>query len=221
MNTAKLVERADELIKAGDAVLKTDHLEGAYHMISTMENKSFRSASLSFIEMVYGTAHSYYKEFNKETDGWRPANAKAGIGILISIKNEIEGGWLTTVRGLVSAEIFSDFLEMSKYLLSNDYKDAAAVIIGSTLEEHLRQLCGNNSIETTGKTGDVDAAKKADLLNSDLAKAGVYNKLDQKNVTAWLDLRNKAAHGQYDQYNKGQVETMLSGVSEFCARTNS
>lgn len=221
MNTAKLVERADELIESGNAVLATKHLNGAFSVVDTMMNKSFRAASLSFIEMVYGTTHSYYKEFNKETDGWQISNLDAGIGILISIKNEIEGGWLTTVRGLVSAEIFSDFLEMAEHLLSNDYKDAAAVIIGSTLEEHLRQLCINNSIETTVKTGDADVAKKADLLNSDLAKAGVYNKLDQKNVTAWLDLRNKAAHGQYDQYNKGQVETMLSGVGEFCARTNS
>jgi len=45
--------------------------------------------------------------------------------------------------------------------------------------------------------------------------------LDQKNVTAWLDLRNKAAHGLYDQYNREQVETMLKGVIEFSARTAS
>ena len=140
---------------------------------------------------------------------------------MAAIKNEIDGGWLTSVKGLITAEVFSDFFEMADHLLSNGYKDAAAVIIGSTLEEHLRQLCIRNSIETTIKADNAAVAKKADALNSDLAKADVYNKLDQKMVTAWLDLRNKAAHGQYGEYNKEQVETMLRGVNEFCSRTTS
>ena len=35
----------------------------------------------------------------------------------------------------------NDFLDMAYHLLENDYKDASAVMIGSVLEEHLRQLC--------------------------------------------------------------------------------
>ena len=60
--------------------------------------------------------------------------------------------------------------------------------------------------------------KKADSMNNDLASAGVYSKLDQKNVTAWLDLRNKAAHAQYGEYNADQVQNLLIGVREFAAR---
>jgi hypothetical protein len=60
--------------------------------------------------------------------------------------------------------------------------------------------------------------KKADSLNSDLAKAEVYTKLDQKSVTTWLDLRNKAAHGKYDKYTKAQVELMVQGVTDFLVR---
>ena len=55
-------------------------------------------------------------------------------------------------------------------------------------------------------------------MNNDLAFADVYSKLDQKNVTAWLDLRNKAAHGKYDEYNADQVRNLLVGVREFAAR---
>ncbi len=60
--------------------------------------------------------------------------------------------------------------------------------------------------------------KKADLMNADLAGAGVYNKLDQKSVTAWLDLRNKAAHGHYGEYTAEQVLSMLGAVQEFMTR---
>ena len=60
--------------------------------------------------------------------------------------------------------------------------------------------------------------KKADLLNSDLAKSNVYSKLDLKNVTAWLDLRNNAAHGKYDEYTREQVAVMISGIRDFLTR---
>ena len=36
--------------------------------------------------------------------------------------------------------------------------------------------------------------------------------------TAWLDLRNKAAHAQYGEYNHDQVQNLLIGVREFAAR---
>lgn len=55
-------------------------------------------------------------------------------------------------------------------------------------------------------------------MNADLVKANVYNKLDQKQVTAWLDLRNKAAHGKYTGYSKEQVDLMIQGIINFMSR---
>jgi hypothetical protein len=98
---------------------------------------------------------------------------------------------------------------MSNYLLEQDYKDPAAIIAGSVLEEHLRQLCAANGIDIEFQSQGVAKPKKADTLNSDLGNFNIYNKLDQKAVTMWLDLRNKAAHGHYDQYTKEQVSNMI------------
>jgi hypothetical protein len=96
-------------------------------------------------------------------------------GVLSALRTAYAEGYLDTVVELVHADIFSDFVEMAEYLLSEGYKDPAAVIIGSVLEEHLRQLCVRNSIpvDAAGK------AKKADQLNADLAGKAVYSKLDQ------------------------------------------
>jgi len=60
--------------------------------------------------------------------------------------------------------------------------------------------------------------KKADAINSELAKQGVYNKLEQKSVTAWLDLRNKAAHGKHGEYKENQVKQLIIGVRDFIVR---
>lgn len=55
-------------------------------------------------------------------------------------------------------------------------------------------------------------------MNDDLAKASVYGKLEQKSVTAWLDLRNKSAHGHFSEYDKKHVEIYLQGIRDFLDR---
>lgn len=140
------------------------------------------------------------------------------IGIVEGLKADVEAGSLLGIKELIHGEVFGDFLEMASYLLDEGYKDPSAVIAGGTLEAHLRQLCQKSGIafEITCSSGV--RPKKADQLNSELSNASVYSKLDQKNVTAWLDLRNKAAHGKFDEYSKEQVALMIAGVRDFVTR---
>ncbi|MFH1893780.1 MAG: hypothetical protein ABIK83_13995 [Candidatus Zixiibacteriota bacterium] len=103
---------------------------------------------------------------------------------------------------------------MADHLADSGYKDAAAVIAGSALEAHLRQLCQRYHVDSEAK----GIRKKVDLINSELSKAVAYSKGDQKNVTAWLDLRNKAAHGDYGAYTKDQVALLIASVRDFITR---
>lgn len=208
-----LVERVDHLLELGNKTHSSKPTNGTYVVPRLFQE--FRSSTLSFIKNTYGEKHPYYTDFfNKVSDTW-PACTSRGIGILNGIKSEFENGWLISFKDIVSAEIFSDFLEMSKYLLDEGYKDAAAVMLGSTLEEHLRQLCNNHGVETQFLKGEDNINKKADVLNADLKKADVYGALEQKQVTAWLGIRNSAAHGKYDEYKIDQVQYMYLGVLNF------
>ncbi len=210
----KLLKRVDELIEQGNKVLATLNNDWVDDGLFA----GFRSASLSFLNKIFIPNHIYCSDFNIGVNAPRPEHVERGICILLSVKKEIEDGWLNKLKDLVTAEIFTDFLEMAEYFLSEEYKDPAAVIIGGVLEEHLRQLCQKNSIPIIITKGGKEVAIKANQLNQDLVKAGQYNKLEMKNVTAWLDLRNKAAHGKYSEYNKSQVDEMLQGVMGFITR---
>lgn len=212
--------RVNQLIDLADRTSASEVRPGgmARNYVDTELFFQFRSAVLSFISNLYGEDHAYFRDFQANVSNSYPGDVKRGRGILASVKSELDGGWLVTMKGLVSAEIFTDFLEMAEHLLKEKYKDAAAVMIGSVLEEHIRQLCTKNSIAITTIKDGKPVAKKADLMNSELGSAGVYNKLDQKSVTTWLDLRNKAAHGKYSEYTQSQVELMLQGVTDFIAR---
>lgn len=137
-------------------------------------------------------------------------------GVLQALRVSHEQGYLLSIQELVHADLFSDFLEMADYLLREGYKDPSAVLVGGVLEEHLRKICNKHGVPTTDARDG--KPRKSDTLNADLAKQGVFDKLEQKNVTAWLDLRNKAAHGHYTTYDTNHVDLMLRGVRDFISR---
>lgn len=220
MKLEDFVARADQLIALADAVLASEYASYGSSYVDKTRFSGFRSASLSFLKNVFGPDHPYYNDFETRVRSSYPSDTSKGKGILQAVRDELAGGWLRSAKGLVAAELFADFLEMAQHLLAEGYKDAAAVIIGGVLEEHLRQLCMAHGVAITQSKAGADVPRKADALNADLAKANVYGNLDQKNVIAWLGLRNEAAHGHYTHYTADQVEIMHRGVLEFAARVS-
>jgi len=184
------------------------------------EDEVSEAVSLLFAAIArLSPPNSTYKRNAEPYEGAIRANLGRAVdpltGILRAIRSDYAAGRLQSVVELVHADLFADFLEMAEHLLDQSFKDPAAVVVGSVLEEHLRKICQKNGIATV-QSGT--APKKADGLNSELTAANVYSKLDHKSVTAWLDLRNKAAHGKYSEYTKEQVALMLQGVRDFISR---
>lgn len=218
MKIEQIKVRVNELISLSDKVISTTKRGDFGDYVQTEIFQEFRASGLSFFRNTFGEQHPFYKEFDQKVTDTYTYHTEEGRGILKAAKQEIDGSWIFTIKGIISAEIFSDFLEMAEHLLTEGYKDPSAVMIGSVLEEHLRQLCLKNSITIERIKDGKPIPKKADLINSELASGSVYNKLDQKSITCWLDLRNKAAHGKYSEYTKEQVELMYQGVSNFMMR---
>lgn len=135
-------------------------------------------------------------------------NVKQAYGCLLAAKDDIENGALFEIKSLITAEVFDDLLEQAKTLLDSGYFAPAAVVIGSVLEDALRKLCDKHSIPISNK-------EKLDSMNSQLVKAGVYNTLTQKKVTALADIRNSAAHGKWSEFSKSDVEDMLRWTNGF------
>lgn len=185
------------------------------------DRQSLITKSIAAIHRISGTTSTYSVEVNRILVQMPEIHLHTSsiMGIVQALRTDIEAGYIQTLAELIHAELFADFLEMAQHLCETGYKDAAAVIIGSTLENHIRKLCDKNRVPTENpdKDGNLRPAR-SDALNVELAKAKVYSKLEQKNVTAWLGIRNNAAHGQYDQYNAEQVTLFLAEVRSFITR---
>jgi hypothetical protein len=173
------------------------------------------------ITNLYGTNSQHYKNYKTVIDEKDFYNIHSNncwqvsvtAGIIQAVQHELQNNLINNIRHILQADIFSDFLEMSEYLLDEGYKDAAAVIIGSVLEDSLRKLANSNDISTLNPSGK---PLTLEPLNIELGKAGIYDKLIQKQITSWGELRNKAAHGHYSEYQKEQVQMMLLFVQQFC-----
>ncbi len=72
----------------------------------------------------------------------------------------------------------------------------------------MRKLCARQEIELSPRP-------KLDTMNAALAKSGAYNKLTQKRVTALADIRNRAAHAEWDEFTNADVDVMLRDVRQF------
>ena len=181
------------------------------------------SKSKAAVARIAGKNSEYYKDIEailKRTNIRIGYKLRYVMGTISALKSDLENDYLKSYSDIIQSEVFSDYLEMAEYLLNEGYKDAAAVLIGSTLEVHLRELCISNNIDikTTNNKGKI-IPKKADEMNSDLAKSNVYSSTYKKQVTAWLGIRNSAAHGKYSEYTKEEISLMLQGIRQFILTT--
>ena len=144
---------------------------------------------------------------------------EARLGILRAAFEDVTKDYLWSIRDVFRAELFDNLLDQAEHLVKNEYKDAAAVIAGSTLEEQLRALCAKHGIATTvpDKRGNPEP-KPASRMDEDLAKHSVYNQIESKAVMGWQAIRNDAAHGHYGNYTQEQVKQMSDGIRGFMTR---
>ena len=194
-------------------------MEGTGYKATRLVIEEFITRSGALIYRITGPNSSYAARLANLGEGASEILAAKVGGTVTALQADLKAGYLETASELIHAEVFRDYLEMADHLLESEYKDAAAVVAGGTLEVHLRQLCQKLGIEieVEDRKGNL-RPKKADRMNADLAGASAYSQLDQKNVIAWLDLRNKAAHGKYGDYSSRQVALLNQGLRDFISR---
>jgi hypothetical protein len=129
------------------------------------------------------------------------------IGVLRGSHGDLVAGFLAKQEFLLAGEVFDSVLSEARHLIETDHKDAAAVLGRVVLEDSLKRLARLHGIE--GVTSS--------RLNDGLKACGAYGQPQWRQVQAWLDIGNAAAHGEFDQYTSAQVRVLLSGIEAFLA----
>jgi hypothetical protein len=213
MNRVIVVKRFEELerelaqVEATRAFKNSVRAPGVY--VDGDALLKWKTKAENLLEQTAGRESSHYKNFERAGMG-NDRRVKLDTvdkikAVFLAAKEDCEGGWLVSVRSLVQAEVFDTELEQAEELLASGYVVAAAVIAGTVLETALRFHCNVQGLPPG----------KLDKMNADLAKAGLYDKNVQKQITALAAIRNSAAHGKGESLKREDVESMIGHVRRF------
>lgn len=214
--TEHLKKRFAELLSQADAVAATKQSKhsqhiGSYEHVDQDLLLGWCVKARNLLASACGRDSEHFNSFVKaEKQGpfeHNPSVLSRLRAVFLAAKEDFEGGYLSSVRHLVQAEVFSTELEQASELLAAGYRAPAAVICGVVLETNLRNLCKVHSL----------SVGKLDKMNADLAKAGQYNSLVQKRVTALTAIRNSAAHGNAADFDDKDVQSMIEEVERLVA----
>lgn len=130
------------------------------------------------------------------------------VGLLNGAADDLSGGYLFGHEFIVAGRVFDSVLEEGKHLLGAGFKDPAAVLGRVVLEEALRRLA-----DAVG----LDSSSKASTLNDQLRQSGRFPQPLWRQVQAWLDIGNAAAHGKFEEFTDANVASMLGDIERFLA----
>lgn len=233
----KYLDRFDELIRTGETIEKNMKTipgrrignfvqpervrqEPDKHVVDWSEFSKWTTNCVSLLSQIVPLKHPHQKlieNFNKIKNS--ADHLRWGIATLKGLREDLERDFLSDLIVEVEGGIASDYMGQAERLLHEGQTGKfdhvpAAVLSGAVLEKALRTLCNRRqpSISVLRSNGE---PKTMSSLIDDLKKAGLFNEAKAKQLRAWAAIRNHAAHGEFDQFNRKDVEQLIAGVNNF------
>lgn len=153
-------------------------------------SETFPHKYVDHIETTFGEAMAHY------------------LSVLRALREELQMGFLFGVEMLVSKDILDTIIQEARTLLQAKYKDAAAIYCRVIIETSLKKLCDKNKITYRAK-------EKLNSISNKLRKKGYLNLVEWRQIQAWADIGNSAAHGKFSDYTEDDVKNMLNGIENF------
>lgn len=236
----KLLNRFDELIAEGDAIHSAiKFVPGVFHAVYFPRGAmrqgpdqhivdwprfvQWRENSVSLLDQVVPKSSAHRTAINT-FQGLENSKSHLEFGVakLKALRHDFEKDFLDDLAVQVEGELAADYLGQAESLLGEGQRAMmghvpAAVLSGAILERGLRTICGVQVPAIQAVDGDGRPLMLNRLIDT-MKAAGIFNELMAKQLRAWADIRNAAAHGEFDKFSRSDVETMLAGVKGFLAQ---
>jgi hypothetical protein len=229
----KYLARFDELIQEGERIYKvlkdipTFYFLTADEVISPLTPQELEAQQklegwnvnyLSLLDQIL-PPRSVHRKSLDETVRLSSPLLNTRISQLKGLKDDFHKGYLGDLRLEIEAAIATDYMGQAEQLLAEgqsgkyDYVPAA-VLAGAVLEKSLRTLCDKQS-PSISTVNDKGKPLRLTALIDVLKKNNLFNEPTAKQLRAWADIRNSAAHGDFDKFNPSDVPLMIQGIKNF------
>jgi hypothetical protein len=211
----KYADRLAELVEEGKQVARLDRRDpqSGMSMIRDQDKISLYAwliKSKNIIRRAFGEKSIHYEQITGLSESVISNDYEVYriVGVLDGALDDLRNGFLITQEFLVAGDIFDSLLDQAKHLTNTGYKDPAAVLVRVVVEDSLQRIA---------RETNVDPGQKASRLNDELRKVERYAKPQWRVIQSWLDIGNAAAHGDFEDYEASNVNSMIQEVERFLA----
>jgi hypothetical protein len=232
----KYAERLAELIRRGEAVSvsrKTEMSENwvtgktTSRVVETVDWPEFvqwRTNCTTLLDQLVPTSSAH----RVTADGFKTIrnnrySLQFGIQFLKAVSEDFDQGFFDDIGTQIEAEIAADYLGQAKTLVESELREQissapAAVLSGAVLERCLRSMCEQLSPPEPTTLNNGKPLTLNPLIDA-LRKRGAFNELRAKQLRAWADIRNSAAHGRFEEFTTDEVKAMVRGIELFLTQS--
>jgi hypothetical protein len=145
-----------------------------------------------------------------------PATVDMLLGVLQSIRRDIEAGYVRDLEARVRHVLSGDLLETAEAIMGARFHPAPAIVLAvSVLEEHVRKLAEARNIDILKANGK---HRSFEDMITDLEKAGAINSSEKRTMHGWYHQRTEAAHGRFDGIVPDETPRIIGSVRDFIFR---
>jgi hypothetical protein len=236
---AKTLARFDSLIAEGRNILgnaadvppttrvnnysgNAYQVSGGYKKLDSEKFVEWRTKAATLLTLIIPKGHVHRpaaEELSKVAPSY--GRLQDGVSLLRGVRDDLDKGFLDSLACVIEAEIACDYMGQAEHLLEEGPSGKfdhvpAAVLAGAVLEKALRTLCDQQQPPIPLKSSKGEFKTLCPLVD-ELKRAGVFNEAKAKQLRAWAAFRNLAAHGEFDQFKRIDVEAMITGINSFLA----
>ena len=206
--------RLDDLIRKGHEALHTKEyvLEGFRQLLDPHLAVGWQTQSYVCLVNFLGKTNEYTVSFQAVTSSPQdPNGARAGVGILEAIKEDIDNGYLQSYRQLIEADLLGGLMGQAEYLLKNGYLVAAAAVAGAALQQALEELVKRHHLKLKNR-------EDLNSLGDKLFQSEILNGIERKQLSLIAGVRNSADHGKTEELTNENVGGMVRDAVNFLAK---
>lgn len=204
-------DRIKQLLSEAASLARGNQNDQCVDPVQMAACSAWITAAQNVVHLVVSSADAPYR---LKADGIASSNRGYMIhhsvgefaSVLHSLLVDADAGLLASVADNARAETFDDFLDHAVEYLRLSRKQEAGVIAGVIFEDSLRRVCRARGI--------ADKDKKLDVLISALAAGGDLTPVKAKRARASADVRTKATHAQWDEYELDDVQATIDFTRE-------
>ncbi|WP_319409598.1 hypothetical protein [uncultured Desulfosarcina sp.] len=206
-----LRDRIVSLINEGEHLRVGDEFGDAKSIEHIQKCSGYVAAANHAVQLAIPDPKNAYRKraesIESSSEGFSIARNVGELRFLLhQLLGDIDAGLLVSFADRIRAETFDDFLDHAKKYLSDGRKNEAGVISGVVFEDSFRRICRKYNIE--------EKNQKLDKLISVMATNNIISQTKAKRARVAADVRTKATHAQWDEFDKDDVKVTIDFVEE-------